>query len=99
MQKQVGEELGNFHETLEATKEVCRLSKKYIDSWVRQFHKEKCAFIYGKDKTKAHYIQDKNKSVFHTIERISKLDPKYINMVKEMKDRTDQQDDHVLDEL
>ena len=47
-------------------------------------NKDKCAFIYGKNINEAHYIVDKNKGVFNTMERISKLDPKYLDIIKEM---------------
>ena len=73
-----------------------RLSKRYIESWVRQFKRDKRAFIYGKDPKNAHYIQDRRKGVYTTMERISKLNPKYLNMVREMKLEMDEEDNNLL---
>ncbi|CAI2364369.1 unnamed protein product [Moneuplotes crassus] len=90
------EDLENQREAIEESKEVLKLSKKYIDSCVRQFRRDKRAFVYGKNPKTAHYIQDRGRGVYTTMERISKLNPKYINMVKEMKKRIDEEDNNLL---
>jgi len=97
-------DLGELHEELEETKEVMRLNSKYINSCVRQFKRDKyecsltsrCCFIYGKDRSQAHYITDKRKGVYTTMERISKLNPKYLNMVREMKREMEEEEDKLL---
>ena len=94
--KDLGNNLVDFVETLEETKEVCRLSNKYTQSWVKQFRRDKWAFIYGKKMDEAHYIINKKKSIYNTIERISKLNPKYINMVEEMMKEVEQKEDNLL---
>ncbi|CAI2361801.1 unnamed protein product [Moneuplotes crassus] len=94
--KRLKSELTEHKESIEKTKKVLTLGKKYVDSCVRQFRRDKKAFIYGKDPSKAHYIQDRGKGVFTTMERISKLNPKYIGMMKDMKKRIDEKDHNLL---
>lgn len=44
----------------------------------------------------AHYIQDKKRGVYTTMERISKLNPKYLAMVRQIKIDMDNEDDNLL---
>lgn len=73
-----------------------RLSKKFIDALVKQFRRDKCAFIYGKNLNEAHFITDIKKGTYSTMERISKLNPKYLNMVVEMMKELEKPDENLL---
>ena len=94
--KRLCTDLDDYTETLEEATEVMRLNRRYIKHCTKQFKRDKCAFIYGKKMNEAHYITDKNKGVFNTMQRISKLDPKYMIMVQEMADQLKQQEDDLL---
>lgn len=74
---------------------LVNLGKKYVSSCVKSFHREKKLFIYGTKDTEGHYLREDGQSVYDTYLKVSKLDPKYIDHIKNMKTHIDDMDQNI----
>lgn len=72
---------------------VVNLGNKYVSSCVREFKKNHAAFVYGKKDGEGHFVQQNGNSVFKTSQRIGKLNPKYVEMIQNLKLQEEDQED------